>query len=388
MTIEEQAGLVKLASPKLAGTTGELRDQALLAVAKALMDNKDAIFDANRQDMEQAEKDGIAAPVLKRLKFDEGKLRDVINGIHDLVQMPDPLFQTKLARELDEGLTLYRETCPIGVIGVIFEARPDALVQISALCIKSGNCVILKGGSEATKSNKILFDTIYAAVREAGLPENCMLQLEARSEINELLTCQSSVDLLIPRGSNAFVQYIMSHTNIPVMGHADGICHIYVDKDADIGKAIPIILDAKTQYVSACNTVETLLVHKDIAKELVPKLAQALKEKHVELRGTKEIQALVDCVPATEKDDDTEYLDYILSAKIVESVDEAIDHINRHGSHHTDSIVTEHFISCEWLIQQAYIRTVPHGLPTATAMDLAQRSASVQVNYMREVQSG
>lgn len=187
MTIEEQAGLVKLASPKLAGTTGELRDQALLAVAKALMDNKDAIFDANRQDMEQAEKDGIAAPVLKRLKFDEGKLRDVINGIHDLVQMPDPLFQTKLARELDEGLTLYRETCPIGVIGVIFEARPDALVQISALCIKSGNCVILKGGSEATKSNKILFDTIYAAVREAGLPENCMLQLEARSEINELL---------------------------------------------------------------------------------------------------------------------------------------------------------------------------------------------------------
>ena len=155
MTIEEQAGLVKLASPKLAGTTGELRDQALLAVAKALMDNKDAIFEANRQDMEQAEKDGIAAPVLKRLKFDEGKLRDVINGIHDLVQMPDPLFQTKLARELDEGLTLYRETCPIGVIGVIFEARPDALVQISALCIKSGNCVILKGGSEADRKSVV-----------------------------------------------------------------------------------------------------------------------------------------------------------------------------------------------------------------------------------------
>ena len=257
MTIAQQAELVKLAGPKLAGTTGELRDQALLAVAKALTDNKDAIFEANRQDMEQAEADGIAAPVLKRLRFDEGKLCDVINGIHDLVQMPDPLFQTKLARELDEGLTLYRETCPIGVIGVIFEARPDALVQISALCIKSGNCVILKGGSEAAKSNKILFDTIYAAVRKAGLPEHCMLQLEARSEINELLTCQESVDLLIPRGSNAFVQYIMSHTNIPVMGHADGICHIYVDKDADIGKAIPIILDAKTQYVSACNTVET-----------------------------------------------------------------------------------------------------------------------------------
>lgn len=341
MTINEQAGLVKLASPKLAGTSGELRNQALLSVADALTAKKEEIFEANRQDIEQAKADGIAAPVLKRLRFDEGKLRDVISGIHDLIKMPDPLFQIKMKRQLDEGLTLYRETCPIGVIGVIFEARPDALVQISALCIKSGNCVILKGGSEAAKSNKILFDTIYDAVLHAGLPEHCMLQLSARSEINALLSCQESVDLLIPRGSNAFVQYIMQNTNIPVMGHADGICHIYVDKDADVEKAIPIILDAKTQYVSACNTVETLLVHKDIAENLIPKLNNALKEKKVELRGTKEIQALTDCVPATKKDDDTEYLDYILSAKVVESVEQAIDHINQHGSHHTDSIVTE-----------------------------------------------
>lgn len=176
-------------------------------------------------------------------------------GISDLIKMEDPLFQTQFARELDEGLVLKRVTCPIGVIGVIFEARPDALVQISALCIKSGNCVILKGGREALRSNKKLFDIIHEAIIDAGLPADSMMQLEARSEINELLECHESVDLLIPRGSNAFVQYIMNHTKIPVMGHADGICHIYVDKDADLAKAVPIIVDAKTQYVSACNTV-------------------------------------------------------------------------------------------------------------------------------------
>lgn len=341
MTIYEHAKLVKQAAPKLAGTTGEQRNRALLAVADALLEKKEAIFEANRQDMEQAEKDDIAMPVRKRLKFDEGKLRDVINGIRDLTNMPDPLFQTKLARQLDEGLQLYRESCPIGVIGVIFEARPDALVQISALCIKSGNCVILKGGSEAAKSNKTLFEIIYEAVLAEGLPQNCMLQLEARSEIQELLSCHSAVDLLIPRGSNAFVQYIMNHTNIPVMGHADGICHIYVDKDADIEKAVPIILDAKTQYVSACNTVETLLIHAEKAEALLARLVPALKEKKVELRGTKEIQRFASCTLATEADDDTEYLDYILSAKVVASVEEAVEHINLHGSHHTDCIVTE-----------------------------------------------
>lgn len=351
MTIHEEAKLVKQASPKLAGTTGEVRNRALLAIAEALQEKKNEIFEANRQDMVQAEKDGIAAPVLKRLKFDEGKLRDVINGVNDLIAMPDPLFQTKLKRQLDEGLTLYRESCPIGVIGVIFEARPDALVQISALCIKSGNCVILKGGSEALRSNKILFDTIYDAVREAGLPNNCMLQLEARSEINELLSCQESVDLLIPRGSNSFVQYIMNHTNIAVMGHADGICHIYVDKDADIEKAIPIIIDAKTQYVSACNSVETLLVHKDIAGKLIPALHAAMKERQVELRGTADIMQYTDCVAATDADDDTEYLDYILSSKAVGSVDEAVEHINLHGSHHTDCIITETRETAEYFMR-------------------------------------
>lgn len=341
MLFQEQVRKVKQAAPKLAATTNEQRNAALTAVREALLQHQAEIFEANKQDLAQAEADGVSGPVRKRLKFDEGKLRDVTAGISDLTKMEDPLFQTQFAREQDEGLVLKRVTCPIGVIGVIFEARPDALVQISALCIKSGNCVILKGGREALRSNKKLFDIIHEAIIDAGLPADSMMQLEARSEINELLECHESVDLLIPRGSNAFVQYIMNHTKIPVMGHADGICHIYVDKDADLAKAVPIIVDAKTQYVSACNTVETLLVHEAIKDQLLPMLKEALDAKKVELRGTKDVAAVVDCVPSTEADDKTEYLDYILSAKTVKNMDEAIDHINHFGSHHTDCIITE-----------------------------------------------
>ena len=329
MNIKEEAKAVKLASPKMAGTSEEARNKALMEVVKQLKARQQEIFEANAMDLKQAEIDKVAAPIIKRLKFDETKLRDVIAGIEDLVKLEDPLFKQDMHRQLDEGLTLYRETCPIGVIGVIFEARPDALIQISSLCIKSGNCVILKGGSETMNSNRVLFNIIYEAVIKSGMPENCMLQLEARSEITDLLTCNESV------------QYIMNNTKIPVMGHADGICHIYVDKEADFKKAIPIIIDAKTQYVSACNSVETLLIHKDIVDEFVPKLYEALKENNVELRGTEEIVKLTGCNQGTEEDNRKEYLDYIVSAKVVNSLDEAIEHINYFGSHHTDCIITE-----------------------------------------------
>lgn len=341
INIQEEIKKVKIASPKLQMQSLENRNKALEAVVKALEVHKEEILLANKADMEAAKEDGIAAAILGRLKFDEKKLKDVITGIHDLINLPDPLFITQLARELDEGLTLYRETCPIGVIGVIFEARPDALVQISTLCLKSGNCVILKGGSEAMKTNKALFTVIYEAILEAGMPKGCMLQLEARDEIKELLNCHGFVDLLIPRGSNAFVQYIMNNTKIPVMGHADGICHIYVDKEADLEKAVPIILDAKTQYVSACNAVETLLIHKDVAEKFMPMLKTALDANQVKLRATEDIRNIIDCEAAGEEDNSTEYLDYILSARTVGSVEEAIDHINYYGSHHTDCIITE-----------------------------------------------
>ena len=351
MYIKQQAALVKAAAPILAGTSGYQRNNALQMIAKALEKQKEEIFEANKKDLEQAEKDGVAAPIIKRLKFDENKLKDVLSGIENLIGLDDPLFKIDLKRQLHEGLTLYRETCPIGVIGVIFEARPDALIQISSLCIKSGNCVILKGGSETMNSNKVLFNIIYNAVLEAGMPENCMLQLEARSEISELLSCNEYVDLLIPRGSNSFVQYIMNNTKIPVMGHADGICHVYVDNDADFEKAIPIIIDSKTQYVSACNSVETLLIHKDIMNEFVPKLHEALQKHHVELRGSEKIVELTGCSASEEEDNKREYLDYIVSAKEVEDVKAAVEHINHYGSHHTDCIITENKETAEYFMR-------------------------------------
>ena len=279
--------------------------------------------------------------MVKRLRFDEHKLADVCAGIDDTIALPDPVGRTLLKREMDEGLVLVRESCPIGVIGVIFEARPDALVQISSLCLKSGNCAILKGGSETMRTNRALFELIHAAAVEAGLPQGCLHQVEARADINELLGCDTSVDLLIPRGSNAFVRYIMDNTRIPVMGHSDGICHIYVDGAADIEKAVRICVDAKIQYTAACNAVETLLVQRSAAAELLPPIVAALQAEGVEVRGTDEVRAIADCAPATDADWDTEYLALIVSIKLVDGVDEAIDHINRHGSHHTDAIITE-----------------------------------------------
>lgn len=340
MKIREEVREMKKDAPFLAASSIETRNKALELIAENLKAHKEEIFCENKRDLEEAEKNGISPAVVKRLKFDEGKLSDVLSGIEQLIGLEDPLEKVSLARELDEGLTLYRISCPIGVIGVIFEARPDALVQISTLCIKSGNCAILKGGKETTFTNRILFRYIHESVVEAGLPKNCLLQAEQHNEIDELLSCHDSVDLLIPRGSNAFVQYIMNNTKIPVMGHADGICHIYVDAEADQDKAIPIIVDAKTQYTAACNAVETLLVNRTIAKEFLPKMAAALKENGVRLRGTEEVSRFIE-VETIGEEEFGEYLDLIVSVKLVDDIDEAIAHINRFGSHHTDCIITE-----------------------------------------------
>lgn len=351
MTIQEQAALMKLDSPKMAATTIEDRNAALKAVITALLSNKEAILAANKKDLDEAGKSHVDVPVLKRLKFNEDKLNDVIRGIEDLISLPDPLGSVQMKRELDSDLLLIRESCPIGVIGVIFEARPDAMIQISTLCIKSGNCAILKGGSETLYTNREIFQTIHQAVIDSGLPKNCIFQAEARSEISELLSCHDSVDLLIPRGSNSFVQYIMNHTKIPVMGHADGICHIYADKDLDVEKAVKIIIDSKTQYTAVCNATETLLVHKDAAEALLPVLSKAFREKNVEVRGTAAVQQIISCNNATEEDFKTEYLDFIISVKIVDDLEEAIEHINRYGSHHTDCIITENAATAEKFMQ-------------------------------------
>lgn len=330
MDYKEIARNVKADSFVMGSLPNEKRIAALASIGEALEARKEDIFAANKKDLAAGE--NLPTPVLERLKFDDHKLADCIEGIKNLQNLPDPLFKVLLERELDANLTLTKITCPIGVIGVIFESRPDALVQISALCIRSGNCAILKGGSEAKNTNKLLFEIIYEAGRAAGLPEGFAALIEDRSGIDALLGCHDSIDLIIPRGSNEFVQYIMANSKIPVMGHADGICHIYVDKSADLDVAIPIIVDAKTQYVAACNTVETLLIHKDIAKEVLDRL-QAYDK--IELR------------PAKDESDYKEYLDYILTTKEVSGLEEAIAHINRYGSHHTDCIIAQDRVAIE-----------------------------------------
>ncbi|MEG0830355.1 MAG: glutamate-5-semialdehyde dehydrogenase [Anaerovoracaceae bacterium] len=340
MNYTEISAAVKADSFKLATLEESIRNRALKAIIHGLDAASDAIFAANIKDLDKAKTEALPQPIINRLKFNESKLDDCLSGLESLISLDDPLFKQLFKRQLDEELTLIKTTCPIGVIGVIFESRPDALIQISSLCIKSGNCAILKGGSEAANTNKILFDTIYQAGISAGLPHGFITLVESRAGIDELLKCHESIDLLIPRGSNQFVQYIMANSKIPVMGHADGVCHVYVDKDADITKAIPIIFDSKTQYVAACNTAETLLVHQNIAKEFLPKLIEATGGK-IQYRGDEATATIIPCEPANDKDFETEYLDYILSIKIVADLDAAITHINKYGSHHTDCIITQ-----------------------------------------------
>lgn len=340
MSIDELARRVKEASIKLAGAGAELKNKALLKIAESLQERQEEIIKANQEDLLRSEKENLSAPLLKRLKFDEAKIRDAVAGIDSLIHLDNPVGKTLLSTELDNGLELYRVTCPIGVVGVIFESRPDALVQISTICLKSGNSVLLKGGSEARETNRILAEIIVEATEQAGIPAHWLALLETRSDVSAMLKLDQYIDLIIPRGSNDFVRYIMDHSRIPVMGHADGICHCYVDEEADLAMAVKVVVDSKTQYVAVCNATETLLVHEKAAPDFLPVLQKALESKHVELMGCPRTCALIPATPASEEDWKTEYLDYKLSIKIVDGLEEAIRHINTYGSGHTDSIIT------------------------------------------------
>ena len=360
MGIREDVHEMKLSSPHMAATSEQVRNGALIKIADTLLQNREEIFDENQKDLSAAKENHISDAVIKRLKFDEAKLTTVVEGLHQLSKLPDPVGKQQLCRQLDEGLILKRISCPIGVIGVIFEARPDALVQISSLCIKSGNCAVLKGGKETANTNKILFSLIYQSCMEAGLPKGCLLQAQAHSEIDELLQCDRDVDLLIPRGSNRFVSYIMDHTRIPVMGHADGVCHIYVDKDANLSKAVPIVLDAKTQYTAACNAVETVLLHEQIAKDFLQAAAKEIKKVGILLYGDEnavgyaasaQTSEALEMERIEEKDYGREYLELKMSVKVVSGVKEAVEHINRFGSHHTDAIITENEKTADYFMQ-------------------------------------
>ncbi len=340
MDINHIANDCKTAAISMSALIIQVKNHALETIITALKENANRIFEANTKDLEKAQKDNLDAPLLKRLKFDASKLEDTCDGISSLIGLEDPVGKTLSGLELDKGLELYKVSRPIGVIGVIFESRPDALVQIAALCLKSGNAVLLKGGSEASATNKILADIILQAGVEAGCPEGWLGLLETRDDVSQMLALDQQVDLIIPRGSNDFVKYIMDNTNIPVLGHADGICHTYIDKLAEPDMAIDLAVDGKTQYVAVCNATETILVHQALVQTILPDLKTALQEKGVKIFGCPKTVAMIGVEPATQEDWKTEYLDLIVSIKVVDSLDDGLEHINRYGSGHTDVIVT------------------------------------------------
>jgi glutamate-5-semialdehyde dehydrogenase len=331
----------KEASILTGSLTSEIKNNALAAIAQALPASQDAIISANQKDLAQAGQDKVSDVLLKRLRFDKGKIASAIAAIESLIKLDDPVGKTLDATELDEGLELYKVSCPIGVLGIVFESRPDALVQISTLALKSGNAVLLKGGTEAANTNKILAEIIVKASVRAGLPDGWMALLETRADVKAMLELDDYIDLIIPRGSNAFVKYIMNNTSIPVLGHADGICHVYVDAGADIDMALKIAYDSKCQYAAVCNAMETLLVDEKIADEFLPRIKELYDKAGVQIRGDRRCREIIDCVAAGEQDWRTEYNELIVSIKVLAGLDDAVEHINRFGSHHTDAIVTE-----------------------------------------------
>ena len=327
----EIATKAKNASKKVATLSTEIKNKALFNIANNLKANQDKIFEANKMDLDLAkplvESEKLSQSVFNRLKLDENKMRDMIQGIVDISNLEDPIGKTLLKRQLDDGLILTKISCPIGVLGIIFEARPDVISQISSLAIKSSNAVILKGGKESINTNKAIMNVIQEALAKTeGFPENVLTQVFTRDDVKNMLSMDKYIDLIIPRGGNSLVQFIKENTKIPVLGHADGICHIFVDASADLEKAKRVIIDAKTQYPSACNSVETILIHKDFKYET--ELLKALEDADIELIATPESWH-------------KEYSDKVLSYKFVSSLEEAIEHINEFSSGHTESILTE-----------------------------------------------
>lgn len=327
----------KEAALKAASLSGEIKNKALLEIAKEIENSKSEIFEANKADLKAAESlvesGEITKSTFNRLKLDENKMRDMLQGIRDIASLPDPINRVLLKRELDKDLVLSKVSCPIGVLGIIFEARPDVIAQISSLAIKSSNAVILKGGKESINTNKKILSVINSALdRVVGFPKNVIQQVFTRDDVAEMLKCDKYINLIIPRGGNKLVKFIKENTKIPVLGHADGICHIFVDEMADLDMAIRVVTDAKTQYPSACNSVETLLIHEKFSGK--DNLLAALQLSEIQLIDKPESWA-------------HEYGDKILSFKTVKSVDEAIEHINTYGSGHTDSIITKNAENAE-----------------------------------------
>jgi len=343
---EAQVAEARRAALKLANVDEGARNEALRAIADALRADEAAILAANDDDVEEAERllaEGeYTRALVDRLKLDGEKVESVAGMVESVADRADPLDRTLAARHLDDDLDLYRVSVPIGVVGTIFESRPDALVQIAALALKSGNAVILKGGSEASESNRALYRTIVDAVAEVeAIPDGWAQLIEAHEAVDRVLEMDDAVDLVMPRGSSEFVSYIEDNTQIPVLGHTEGICHVYVDSEADLEMATDVAFDAKVQYPAVCNAVETLLVHEAVAAEFLPGMVDRYEEAGVTLRGDERAREVVDVDPVTDADWTTEYGDLELAIGVVEDVYDAVDHVNTYGSKHTESILTE-----------------------------------------------
>ncbi|HKQ87860.1 MAG TPA: glutamate-5-semialdehyde dehydrogenase [Candidatus Acidoferrales bacterium] len=337
------------ASRSLARLSGERRNAILLAAAGAIEAACPQILEANALDRRTAEPDvgsgKMSSAMFKRLHVTESGIAEMAMRVREVARLDDPLGRTLMSTELDDNLTLFRESCPLGVIGVIFESRPEVVPQLASLALKSGNALILKGGAEAAHTNEVLVRVWRAALEKfSEVPADSVQLLQSRADVLELLALDRDVDLIVPRGSYELVHFIMEHSRIPVLGHGEGICHVYVDRSADIEKAIEIAYDAKVQYPAVCNAAETLLVHEEIAGKFLPAVVARMKEAGVEIRADAKTQSLLpgeNIARATEADWSTEYGDMILSIKVVPDLSDAIDHINRYGSRHTDTIVTE-----------------------------------------------
>jgi len=347
----QRAAAVRRAAMALGRLSDHQRRQAVDAMAAALEAAAETIVAANAADLAAAAADGLSPALVARLKLDAPKLAGAIAGVRQVAQLADPLGVRQLHRELDAGLVLERISVPLGVLGVIFEARPDAVMQIASLAIRSGNGALLKGGREASRSCAAILEALREGLAASPVDPQALELLTSREESLGLLKLDGLVDLIIPRGSNDLVRFIQDNTRIPVLGHADGICHLYVDEEVDIAQALRIALDAKTQYPAACNAIETLLLHQHSAPTFLAAALPAFAAAGVELRGDTASQALGVSGAATEEDWRCEYSDLVLSVRVVASVDQALEHIGRYGSRHTDAICTTNTSTAELFLR-------------------------------------
>ena len=370
--VSELAAAAKRAGRKLATLSTAAKDQILLHIAESLEQRAAAVLTANAEDAAAAASlvaDGEMSQALyQRLLLSPEKYQGMIEGVRAVARLADPAGRVLLRTLLDDGLVLEKLSVPLGLLAVIFEARPDAITQISALAIKSGNAVILKGGREVERTMRAVLEAVHAGLRESGLVDEAVVTgVYGREPVEALLKLDGVVDLVIPRGSNALVQHIQNHTNIPVLGHADGVCHVYVDEGADFGMAVAVAVDSKVQYPAVCNAVETILVHESIAAEFLPLLVEALQGERVKVRGGERVQALlpghsIDLVGEDEWH--TEYSDLVVAIRVVDGLDEAIHHIETHGSHHTDAIVTADAGAAKRFLEEVDSANVLHNCST------------------------